>query len=166
MFEALGMTDEHYMQLAILEAEHAAARGEVPVGAVLVDPVTGDIIASTANGPIGICDPSAHAEVLALRDGAYKTQNYRLSGLTLYVTLEPCTMCAGAISHARIGRLVYGASDPKGGAVESGVQFFGAVTCHHKPEVTGGVLAQQCAQLLKDFFKARRKIKAKKRAGQ
>lgn len=143
------------MQLAIMQARAASVRGEVPVGAVLLSP-RGDIVSSVSNAPIGICDPTAHAEILALRDGAYETGNYRLAGHTLYVTLEPCTMCAGAISHARIERLVYGASDVKGGAVENGVKFFDQATCHHKPEVKGGVMAQECAMLLKEFFKARR----------
>lgn len=150
------MTDEDYMRLALVEAEAAAARGEVPVGAVLVG-ADGDVISATGNAPIGICDPTAHAEVLALRDGAYRTGNYRLGGTTLYVTLEPCTMCAGAIANARVGRVVYGASDPKGGAVESGVQFFEAPSCHHRPSVTGGVLAEESASMLKAFFRARRK---------
>lgn len=149
--------DKAYMRQALVEAQAASARGEVPVGAVLVDPFTNSIIARTGNAPIGICDPTAHAEILALRDGAYKTGNYRLSGLTLYVTLEPCAMCAGAISNARIGRLVYGASDPKGGAVESGVRFFDSPSCHHRPQVTRGVLADEAAAMLKAFFKARRK---------
>jgi len=144
----------------LAEAQAASARGEVPVGAVLVDPRTDKVIARTGNAPISICDPTAHAEILALRDGAYKTGNYRLSGLTLYVTLEPCVMCAGAISNARIGRVVYGATDPKGGAVESGVKFFKSSTCHHRPEVTSGVLADEAAALLKVFFKARRKKKS------
>ena len=123
---------------------------------MLVDPASGEAIARTGNAPIGICDPTAHAEILALRDGAYKTGNYRLSGLTLYVTLEPCAMCAGAISNARIGRVVYGASDLKGGAVESGVRFFDSPSCHHRPEITGGVLADESSAMLKAFFKARR----------
>ena len=151
--------DKGYMRQAIVQAQAASARGEVPVGAVLVDPKSGDVLARTGNAPIGICDPKAHAEILALRDGAYKTGNYRLTGLTLYVTLEPCAMCAGAISNARIGRLVYGASDPKGGAVESGVRFFDSASCHHRPEVSGGVLADEASALLKAFFKARRKKK-------
>jgi len=151
------MNDEHYMRQCIAQAQAASARGEVPVGALIVDPETGEIITRTGNAPIGICDPTAHAEILALRDAAYKTGNYRLSRLALYVTLEPCTMCAGAISNARIGRVVYGAADPKGGAVESGVQFFESASCHSKPEITSGVLAAECSQLLKDFFKARRK---------
>ncbi len=151
------MTDEDYMRLALAEAQAASLRGEVPVGAVLVNPATHEIIARTGNAPISICDPTAHAEVLALRDGAYKTGNYRLTGLDLYVTLEPCTMCAGAISNARIGRVIYGASDSKGGAVESGVKFFDQLSCHHRPEILGGVLAEESSKLLKSFFKARRK---------
>ncbi len=153
------MNDEHYMRQCIAQAQAASERGEVPVGALVVDPNTGAVVARTGNAPIGICDPTAHAEILALRDAAYKTGNYRLTGLTLYVTLEPCTMCAGAISHARIARLVYGASDPKGGAVENGVRFFEQAPCHAKPEVRGGVLAGECGQVLKDFFRARRKTK-------
>ena len=148
--------DEHYMRQCIEQAQAASGRGEVPVGALILDPKSGEVIARTGNAPIGICDPTAHAEILALRDAAYKIDNYRLSGLTLYVTLEPCTMCAGAIAHARISRVVYGASDPKGGAVENGVRFFETPSCHSKPEVTPGVLAQECGQMLKDFFKARR----------
>jgi len=145
------------MRLALGEAQAASLRGEVPVGAVLVNPASQEIIARTGNAPIGICDPTAHAEILALRDGAYKTDNYRLTGFDLYVTLEPCTMCAGAISNARIRRVIYGASDVKGGAVESGVRFFEQASCHHRPEVLGGVLAEESAALLKSFFKARRK---------
>lgn len=144
------------MRLALEEAKAAAARGEVPVGAVLVN-AAGEVVALTGNAPISICDPTAHAEMLALRDGAYKTGNYRLGGMSLYVTLEPCTMCAGAISNARIARVVYGATDPKGGAVESGVQFFDQPSCHHRPLVTGGVLADQSSEMLKAFFRARRK---------
>ena len=151
--------DTAYMRQALGEAQAASLRGEVPVGAVLVDPQSDRVIARTGNAPIGVCDPTAHAEVLALRDGAYKTGNYRLTGLTLYVTLEPCAMCAGAISNARIGRVVYGASDPKGGAVESGVRFFDSPSCHHRPEVSGGLLADEAAAMLKAFFKARRKPK-------
>lgn len=151
------MTDEEYMRDAIVEAKAASARGEVPVGAILVEPLSGKIVARAGNAPIGIDDPTAHAEILTIRDGAYKTGNYRLKGLTLYVTLEPCTMCAGAISNARIGRVVFGAYDAKGGAVENGVKFFEAASCHHRPETEGGVLADECAALLKDFFKARRK---------
>jgi len=151
------MNDEHYMHLCIEEAQASSARGEVPVGALIVNPSTGEILARTGNAPIGICDPTAHAEILALRDAAYKTGNYRLSGLTLYVTLEPCTMCAGAISNARITRVVYGASDPKGGAITHGAKFFESPSCHWRPDVIGGVLATECGTLLKSFFKARRK---------
>ena len=150
------MNDEHYMRLAIEEAKSAARRGEVPVGAVLVN-AGGDIVARTGNAPISICDPTAHAEILALRDAAYVSENYRLGGMSLYVTLEPCTMCAGAISNARLARVIYGASDVKGGAVENGVRFFEQASCHHRPEVISSVLAEDCAQLLKDFFRARRK---------
>jgi len=149
------MNDEHYMREAIAQAQAASARGEVPVGAVIVNG-QGDIIAQTGNAPISIVDPTAHAEILAIRDAAYKTDNYRLAGATLYVTLEPCTMCAGAISNARIARVVYGAADVKGGAVENGVRFFEQATCHHKPKVTRGVLADECSALLKSFFQARR----------
>lgn len=151
------MTDEDYMREALIEAKAASARGEVPVGAVLVNPDTGEIIARAGNGPITQNDPTAHAEIMALREASQKSANYRLPGLTLYVTLEPCTMCAGAISFARIARLVYGAFDPKGGAVENGVAFFDQPSCHHNLEISGGVLAEECGALLKDFFKARRK---------
>lgn len=150
------MNDEYYMRQALGQAQAASRRGEVPVGAVIVN-ASGDIIARASNAPIGICDPTAHAEILALRDAAYKTGNYRLGGLTLYVTLEPCNMCAGAISHARIARVVYGAPDVKGGAVDNGTAFFKQVSCHHRPEVTGGILGEECAGLLKAFFKSRRK---------
>jgi len=144
------------MRIALAEAQAAAARGEVPVGAVVIDPATGAVIAKAANAPISHCDPTAHAEILALRAAAEAVGNYRLSGLTLVVTLEPCAMCAGAISHARIGRLVYGAPDPKGGAVAHGARVFDQPTCHSRPEVTAGVLAEACAAVLKGFFKARR----------
>lgn len=150
------MNDEHYMRLAIQEAKGAARRGEVPVGAVLVN-ADGTIVARTGNAPISIFDPTAHAEILALREGGYKSENYRLGGMSLYVTLEPCTMCAGAISNARIARVIYGASDPKGGAVKHGVKFFDQPTCHHRPEVTGGVLASESSDMLKAFFRERRR---------
>ena len=151
------MTDEDYMREAIAEAQAAAHRGEVPVGAVLVNPKSGEIIARSGNAPVALDDPTAHAEVLCLRDAGYRLANYRLSDLWLYVTLEPCTMCAGAISHARIERVIYGADDVKGGAVENGVRFFAQKTCHHRPSVENGILAEECSILLKDFFKARRK---------
>jgi len=144
------------MRLAIEEAKAAARRGEVPVGAVLVNAI-GGVVARTGNAPISICDPTAHAEILALREGAYISNNYRLGGMSLFVTLEPCTMCAGAISTARISRVVYAASDPKGGAVEHGVKFFDQSTCHHRPEVKGGVLASESSDMLKAFFRERRR---------
>lgn len=145
------------MRIALELAQAAAAAGETPVGAVIVDPATGEVVATGANQPIGAHDPTAHAEIVALRAAASKLGNYRLTGLTLYVTLEPCAMCAGAISHARIGRLVFGAEDPKGGAVVHGPKFFAQPTCHWRPEVAGGVLAEDSAGLLRSFFRARRK---------
>jgi tRNA(adenine34) deaminase len=148
--------DTDLMQRALALAEAAAAAGEAPIGALIVDPATGEVIAEAHNQPIGLHDPTAHAEILALRAAAARLGNYRLSGLTLYVTLEPCAMCAGAISHARIGRVVYGASDEKGGAVDNGPRFFSQPTCHSRPTVTGGVLATESSNLLKTFFRARR----------
>jgi tRNA(adenine34) deaminase len=148
--------DEPFMRIALEEAQAAAARGEAPIGAVVVDPATGEIVARAGNGPIGCNDPTAHAEILAMRAAAERVGNYRLTGLILVVTLEPCAMCAGAISHARIGRLVFGATDAKGGAVVSGSRFFDQPTCHWRPEVEGGVLAEDSATLLKEFFRARR----------
>lgn len=148
------------MRIALAAAQDAASRGETPVGAVIVDPVTEEVVAIGANGPIGSHDPTAHAEIVALRAAAAKLGNYRLTDLTLVVTLEPCAMCAGAISHARIGRVVFGAEDPKGGAVVHGPRFFEQATCHWRPAVTGGVLAEESSALLKGFFQARRKKKA------
>ena len=144
------------MRIALEAAQAAASAGETPVGAVVVDPATGEVIATGANSPIAAHDPTAHAEIVALRAAAAKLGNYRLTDLTLVVTLEPCAMCAGAISHARIGRLVFGAEDPKGGAVVNGPRFFEQPTCHWRPEVTGGVLAEESSALLKGFFRARR----------
>ncbi len=144
------------MRIALQEAQAAADAGEAPIGAVIIDPATGVVIAKAHNAPIGRHDPTAHAEILALRQAAETLGNYRLTGLTLVVTLEPCAMCAGAISHARIGRLVFGAEDAKGGAVVSGPRFFEQSTCHWRPAVTGGVLADESAVLLKTFFRARR----------
>ena len=137
-------------------ARAAAEAGEAPIGAVLVDPATGEVVAEAHNQPIGLHDPTAHAEVLALRAAGARLGNYRLTGLTLYVTLEPCAMCAGAISHARVGRVVYGADDAKGGAVAHGPRFFEQPTCHSRPVVEGGVLAEEASGLLKDFFRALR----------
>jgi len=144
------------MRIALEEAQAAAALGETPVGAVIVDPATGEVIARAGNGPIGSHDPTAHAEIVAIRRAAQKLGNYRLTGLTLVVTLEPCAMCAGAISHARLGHVVFGAEDPKGGAVVNGPRFFEQPTCHSRPAVIGGVLAQESAALLRGFFRERR----------
>ena len=144
------------MRIALDAAQAAAAAGEIPVGAVVFDPASGAVVASAGNGPIGLCDPTAHAEIRVLRDAARRRANYRLTGLWLYVTLEPCAMCAGAISHARIGRLIYGASDPKGGAVDAGARVFQQPTCHWRPDVVSGVLAEEAAALLKGFFRVRR----------
>jgi tRNA(adenine34) deaminase len=149
--------DQTNMRIALEAAQAGALRGETPVGAVVVDPATGEVIAMGANQPISAHDPTAHAEIVALRAAAAKLGNYRLTGLTLVVTLEPCAMCAGAISHARIGRLVFGAMDPKGGAVVSGGRFFDQPTCHWRPEIAGGVLADESSAMLKAFFAARRK---------
>ena len=158
------LSDEALMATALEVARQAAARGEVPVGAVVFDPGTGQVIASAGNGPIGAHDPTAHAEIQALRAAGAALENYRLTDLTLIVTLEPCAMCAGAISHARIGRLVYGADDPKGGAVAHGPKFFDQPTCHWRPEVLGGVMAQESAEILRAFFKGRRGLGAGSRS--
>jgi tRNA(Arg) A34 adenosine deaminase TadA len=144
------------MRIALEKAQDAAARGEAPIGAVVIDPARGEIIAAAGNSPIGLHDPTAHAEILALRQAAQARGNYRLTGLTLVVTLEPCAMCAGAISQARIGRLVFGADDPKGGGVVHGARVFDHPTCHWKPQVLGGVLAEDSADVLRAFFRARR----------
>jgi len=143
-----------YMQFALEEARGAAARGEVPVGCVIVR--DGAVIARAGNRTLSDKDPTAHAELLALRQAAALLGSERLTDCDLYVTLEPCTMCAAAMSFARIRRLYFGAADPKGGAVEHGVRFFAAATCHHRPEVYGGINDSECAGLLRDFFTARR----------
>jgi tRNA(Arg) A34 adenosine deaminase TadA len=144
------------MRIALDAAQAAGRAGETPVGALVRDPATGEVIAVGANGPIGAHDPTAHAEIVALRAAAEKLGNYRLTDLELFVTLEPCAMCAGAISHARIGRLVFGAEDPKGGAVVHGPRFFEQPTCHWRPKVEGGVLGDESSAMLKAFFRARR----------
>ncbi len=144
------------MRIALDLAQAAAAQGEIPVGAVVFDPATGAILGRGANAPIAGHDATAHAEILALRAAGAAVGNYRLTGLALAVTLEPCAMCAGAISHARIARLVFGAPDPKGGAVTHGPRFFEQPTCHWRPAVIGGILQMEAAGLLKDFFRARR----------
>ena len=144
------------MRIALELAQAAADAGEAPIGAVIIDPATGDIIASARNAPIANHDPTAHAEILALRQAGQALGNYRLTDLTLVVTLEPCAMCAGAISHARIGRVVFGAQDPKGGGVIHGARVFDQPTCHWRPQVQGGVLAEESSEMLKGFFRARR----------
>ena len=144
------------MRSALALAAQAAEQGEVPVGALVIGP-GGELIAEAHNAPISEHDPTAHAEMRVLRMAARAIGNYRLTGCTIVVTLEPCAMCAGAISHARIARLVYGASDPKGGAVDHGPKLFQQPTIHHRPEVTGGVLAEDAASLLRGFFAARRR---------
>jgi tRNA(adenine34) deaminase len=151
------LDDQALMAVALAEARAAADAGEAPIGAVVFDSLNGDVVARAGNAPIGTSDPTAHAEIRALREAAKARGNYRLTDLVLVVTLEPCAMCAGAISHARIGRLVFGATDPKGGAVVSGPRFFEQPTCHWRPTVVAGVLADESAALLKGFFKARRK---------
>lgn len=140
-----------HMKIAIDEARAASKRGEVPVGAVLVA-ADGAILASDGNRMVEHNDPTAHAEILVIRKACANLQTERLPDTHLYVTLEPCTMCAAAISFARIKRLYYGAYDPKGGAVDSGVCFFHQPTCHHKPDVYGGFAEQECGALLKEFF--------------
>ncbi len=148
------MNSPSFMDLALKAAESAGISGEVPIGCVVVR--DNAVIATAANRTLTDRDPTAHAEILALRQAAQVIGSERLVDCDLYVTLEPCTMCAGAISFARIRRLYYGAADPKGGAVESGVRFFASPTCHHAPEVYSAVGEQQAAQMLKEFFKARR----------
>ncbi len=143
------------MALALAEARAAAARGEVPVGAVVVD-ADGTVLARAGNRTEADNDPSAHAEILALRAAAAAKGAPRLPECDLYVTLEPCTMCAAAISFARIRRLYFGAGDPKMGAVEHGPRFFGQPTCHHAPEVYGGIAESDAAALMRDFFRTRR----------
>jgi tRNA(adenine34) deaminase len=146
--------DDRFMRLALDEARLAAEAGEVPVGAVLVR--DGRVLARAHNAPIALHDPTAHAEVLALRAAAREAGNYRLTGATLYVTIEPCVMCCGAIVHARLARLVYGADDAKGGAVRSLHRLLDDPRANHRVEVTAGVLAAECAAQLTDFFRARR----------
>ena len=142
------------MELALAEARDAAGRGEVPVGAVVVR--DGTVIARAGNRTLELRDPTAHAEILAIRMACEALGSERLIGCDLHVTLEPCPMCAGAISFARIRRLYFGASDPKGGAVESGVRLYAQPICHHVPEVYGGIGESDAAMLLRDFFRERR----------
>jgi tRNA(adenine34) deaminase len=143
-----------FMELALQEAHAAGERGEVPVGCVIVR--GGEILARAGNRTLAHRDPTAHAEIVAIRRTATFLDSERLDDCDLYVTLEPCAMCAGAIAFARIRRLYYGAADPKGGAVDNGVKFFGSPSCHHRPEIYGGMAEAEAAVLLKEFFRERR----------
>lgn len=151
---------EAYMREALAEASRAMAGGEVPVGAVVVAGDTGRIVGRGCNQPIGAADPTAHAEVVALRDAARRVGNYRLTGATLYVTVEPCLMCAGALVHARIGTLVYGAPEPKAGAVRSVMRALEHPALNHRVEVVAGVLGEECRGTMRAFFGARRRAAA------
>src|SRR5476651_55179 len=144
------------MARAFAEAEAAGSRGEVPVGAVVVDGATGQVLAAAGNRTEADCDPTAHAEILAIRAAGRAIGEPRLPDCDLYVTLEPCAMCAAAIAFARIRRVYYGAYDPKGGAVEHGPRWFSQPTCHHQPDVYGGIEEGRAAALLREFFAARR----------
>jgi len=146
--------DQQYMRMAIEQAQLAAQSGEVPVGAVLVK--DGQVISKAFNKPIANHDPSAHAEMMALREAALSEGNYRIPGSTLYVTLEPCAMCSGAMLHARIDRVVFGAPDPKTGAAGSVLDLFASKQINHQTSVEGGIMSEECGQLLRDFFKGRR----------
>ena len=152
------MTDMSYhMRYALDLAREAATLGEVPVGAVIVDPETNAIVGEGRNTPIADHDPTAHAEIIAMRAAAQKRQNYRLTGLHMYVTLEPCVMCAGAISFARLGKVIFAADDPKGGALINGPRFFDPPTCHWRPDIQQDHdHAEEAATLLRDFFRSRR----------
>jgi tRNA(adenine34) deaminase len=143
------------MEQALAQAEIAASLNEVPVGAVLVA-ADGNLLAAGHNQPIASHDPTAHAEIIVLRAAAAKLKNYRIPGSTLFVTIEPCTMCVGALVHARVARIVYGATEAKTGAIESAQRLFESGEYNHKPELTGGVLADQCSAIMSDFFERRR----------
>jgi len=151
------MTANDYMRIALEEARAAGQRGEVPVGAVIVNPARDDILAQAGNRVEELADPTAHAEMIAIRRATAKAGLSRLVGCDLYVTLEPCPMCAAAISLARIRRLYFGAYDPKSGGVEHGATIFDHATCHHRPEVIGGLVESEAGVLLADFFRALRK---------
>jgi tRNA(Arg) A34 adenosine deaminase TadA len=148
--------ENSFMAAALDEARAAAARGEVPVGCVLVRPEAGEILARDGNRTEALADPTAHAEMLVLRAAAARIGGPRLVGCDLYVTLEPCPMCAQAIAFARLRRVYFGAYDPKGGGIEHGPRIFAQPTCHHRPEVYGGIAESACAGLLTAFFRARR----------
>lgn len=148
------------MGLALEQARLAALRDEVPIGAIITDSASGEILAQTGNRTIELADPTAHAETLAIREACARAGSQRLPGCDLYVTLEPCAMCAAAISFARIRRVVFAAPDPKGGGVLHGGQFYTQPTCHHRPVIEHGLAADQSAMILRDFFKARRPVKS------
>ena len=152
------MSDEDYMQQALVLARQAFAADEVPIGCVIVNPASGAVISSAYNLSQHGSDTTAHAEILAIQSACTKLRQNRLRGMDMYVTLEPCTMCAAAISFARINHLFFGAYDQKGGGVKNGVKFYDQPTCHHRPQVTGGLLEEECSTLLKDFFKSKRNI--------
>lgn len=163
MAAVIRMDDDFFMAQALEQAQNAWDLGEVPVGAVLVK--DGRIVAVGCNQPIGAHDPTAHAEIMALRAAAQAMGNYRLPGCDLYVTLEPCVMCAGAMMHARLSRIIFGASDPKTGACGSIINLFAQEKLNHHTEVVSGVRAQQCSTLLKDFFVQRRQMQQNKSVG-
>lgn len=148
--------DHTYMRAALEEAQKAAERDEVPIGAVLVHRESGDITARNGNRTRELNDPTAHAEILVIREMCQIEGAQRIPGYDLYVTLEPCTLCAAAISFARIGKVTYGASDSKGGGIDHGAKFYAQPTCHHRPDVQSGVLERECGQILKNFFKSKR----------
>ena len=155
----VGMPDQYWMRQALQLAHHAAVHQEVPVGALLIDPQRPlglQLLAQGWNQPITACDPTAHAEIIALRLAAQRVGNYRLLGSTLYVTLEPCAMCAGALVQARVARVVYGAGDSRNGACGSVFDVLRSPTLNHQAQITAGVLAADCAELLRRFFRARR----------
>jgi len=150
------MTAQEYMQIALDLARRAATEDEVPVGALVVNPQSGEIIASAYNQSAHNGDATSHAEISAIRQACAKLGTTRLWDMEMYVTLEPCTMCAAAISFARIRKLYFGATDAKGGAIISGVKFYDSPTCHHRPEYEYGLCAEECGQILKDFFQNKR----------
>jgi len=148
------MSDEQFMRRALQLAEQAATVGEVPVGALVV--ANGEVIGEGYNQPISSCDPTGHAEIIAMRNAATALGNYRLSGCDLYVTIEPCTMCVGAMIHGRIGRIVFGAAEPRAGALESQLKLIDSSHFNHSIEWQGGVLAEECGAIISDFFRAKR----------
>lgn len=151
------MEAEDYMRQALELAKQAAEQDEVPIGCLIVNPQTGEVLAAAHNLSQHGEDTTAHAEILAIREACRKNGENRLRGMDMYVTLEPCTMCAAAISFARIENLYFGAEDQKGGAVTSGVRFYEQPTCHHRPQIHPGILAEECGKILKDFFRQKRK---------